>query len=105
MLPAQCITRHQVRHAQEDRDQPVGEVKGGSSGEAKVQPVCSSLGLSGLVRCHVGCVTDTPIASSSPWTCRIQDSGIMASRAPPFSCHLVICMQPCREDPLGTRQL
>ena len=42
---------------------PVGEVKGGSSGEAKVQPVCSSLGLSGFVRCQVGCVIDTPMAS------------------------------------------
>ena len=44
----------------------MGEVKGGSSGEANVHPVCSSLSLSGLVRFQVGCVMETPMASSSP---------------------------------------
>ena len=53
-------------------DLPVGEEKGGSSGEANVQPVCSSLGSFGLVFCHVGCTTDKPITSSRP--CRQRDS-------------------------------
>lgn len=45
---------------------PVGEVKGGSSGLAKVHPVCSSSGSSGRVRFQVGCDMDRPMASSSP---------------------------------------
>ena len=48
------------------RGGPVGEVSGGSSGLANTQPVCSSLGSSGRVRCHVGCVTDNPMTSCRP---------------------------------------
>jgi len=44
---------------------PVEDVKGGSLGPANAQPVCSS-SVSGLVRCHVGCVTVHEMASSSP---------------------------------------
>lgn len=44
---------------------PVGDDRGGSLGSANAQPVCSS-SLPGLVRCHVGCTTDTSMASSSP---------------------------------------
>ena len=45
---------------------PVGEENGGSSGLANAQPVCSSFGSSGRVRCQVGCVTDRPITSCRP---------------------------------------
>ncbi len=48
------------------RSPPVVDVNGGSSGLANTQPVCSSLGSSGRVRCQVGCVTDSPITSCKP---------------------------------------
>ena len=40
---------------------PVLLLSGGSPGLTKAHPVCLSSWLSGLVRCHVGCVTDRPM--------------------------------------------
>lgn len=45
---------------------PVELLTGGSSGLENIQPQCWSSGLSGRVRCQVGCVTDTLMTSCRP---------------------------------------
>jgi hypothetical protein len=65
---------------------PVGEEKGGSLGSAKVHPVCVSSASSGRVRFQVGCVIDSPMASSKP----------CAGRGAGFSTHAAaITHDPC----------